>query len=163
MKKITRFSITALIVLCFVLVSFSTVFATPGITHQNKDWSDPVASSSDKGVSFTSVVVSPWQLPGTTTLSSGVAVPVGFPKGELQFGGKGIQISGIAEHKSIQVCFDFPTYNNSWKGKIYEWNGIKWVPVTTTILAPAESNPSACTSSAKNGFYALIIGYFGSV
>lgn len=163
MKKFVRFTFTTMIAIGLLLVSFSTVFATTGSGAQNVVWGDPIPSSSDKGIPFTSNVLGVWQLPGTVTLGSGMIVPAGFPNNEEQFGGNGIKISGVPEGKSIQICFDFPTYNRHWEGTISEWNGTKWVPVATSISTPAERNATACTTVAGNGFFALIIGYHGPV
>lgn len=162
MKKFIGVSITILTVLCLAAVNFSTVFAFFDPV-QKPAWGEPIPVSNGKGITFTSNVLSVWQLPGTITLASGMIVPAGFPNNEEQFGGKGIKVSGIPEGKSIQICFDFPTYNNSWKGKIYEWDGSKWVAVTTSVLTPAERDPMACTYSAGNGVFALIMGYYGPV
>jgi hypothetical protein len=157
MKKITRVSITTLIVLCFLLMSFSTVLARriePSFT-----WKDPVASS-ETGVKFSSEVLDPAFLPGTESLASGMLVPVGM-NNELQFGGKGIKISGLAAGEKVQICFDFPTYRYSWNGKIAMWNGTKWVTVPTTISKGNDSSASACTVGAGNGYYSLLIWYYG--
>ena len=164
MKKLARFTFTTMIAIGLLLVSFSTVFAGTGPVVQNVvAWGDPIPSSGDKGIAFTSNVLDVWQLPGTTTLASGMVVPAGFPNNEEQFGGKGIKISGVPEGKSIQICFDFPTYNRHWKGRVSEWNGTKWVALATSISTPAERNATACTTVAGNGFFALIMDYHGPI
>lgn len=161
MKKISRLSITVFIVLCLLLVSFSTVFARralPTIT-----WTDPTASTSEKGLTFTSEVLDPWQLPGTLTLGTGQYGPVGFPAGQAQFGGNGLKVTALPEGKTVELCFDFPVYSMSWEGKIYLWNETKWVAMPTTVTPGSDGSPTyACTPKAANGIYALIIGFYGT-
>ena len=163
MKKVTRFSIITLLVLSLVIVSFSTVFANH-IEQPKRVWADPTVSTSDKGVTFDSIALDSWQLPGTVTANSGMTLPTGFPANQAQFGGKGIHVSGLPDGKYVEVCFSFPVYIYSWAGTIYKWSGTKWVAMPTTITpATGESNTTtACTLRAGNGVYSLIIGFWGT-
>jgi hypothetical protein len=162
MKKISRITITVFIVLCFTFVSVSTVYARRP-TPVSIAWTDPFVVTTDKSVTFTSDVLTPWQLPGTQTLKTGQYVPVGFPIGEAQFGGNGLQVSDLPDGRLVTLCFDFPVYANSWHGTIYEWSGTKWVAMPTTLIQATDSTPAyACTFTAGNGIYALIIGFYGT-
>jgi hypothetical protein len=122
-------------------------------------WKDPVASSV-KGDTFTSEVVNPAYLPGTESLSSGMLMPVGMNH-EVQFGGNGIKVSDLAAGAKVQICFDFPTYRYSWDGKITLWNGTQWVTMPTTITKGDDSSATACTVGTANGYYSLLIWYYG--
>jgi hypothetical protein len=162
MKTISRIAIAAFIVLCFTLVSVSTVFARRSDPVKIV-WTDPAASTSEKGATFSQDVLDPWQLPGTQTLASGLYVPVGFPLNEAQFGGNGLQVSALPDGKMVKICFNFPVYENSWAGTIYMWSETKWVAMPTTITPATEGTSTyACTPSAGNGTYALIIGFYGT-
>jgi hypothetical protein len=160
MKKMSRASLTILIVLCFLLMSVSTVMATAKPRPSTRTWKDPVASSV-KGGTFTSEVVNSAGLPGTESLASGMLVPAG-KNDELQFGGNGIKISSLSAGAKVQICFDFPTYQYSWDGKIAMWNGTKWESMPTTITEKDESYTSACTVAAANGYYSLLIWFYGT-
>jgi len=153
-----------LLSLCLVLFSVSAVFAFY-IPKSHVTWTDPTAKAADTTLAFTGKVMDSWQLPGTTQLSSGLFVPAGLPEGQAQFGGKGLAVSGLPDGRFVQVCFNFPVYNNSWHGTIYAWDGMEWVAMPTTITpgdAENTANTYACTPSAGNGVYALIIGFYGT-
>jgi len=72
---------------------------------------------------YTSNTISVVNLPGTTTIKSGMIVPVGFTNnGEKQFEGEGYQISSFDSGKLI-ACFPFRAFNRGWNGKVAEWTG----------------------------------------
>jgi len=165
MKKTTKVSLAILLTFCLVLASLSTVFAMPLPTKAAIPWADPTAMATDTTLVFTSTVKDAWQLPGTTELSSGMFVPAGFPEGQAQFGGKGLAVSDLPDGRFVKVCFNFPVYFNSWHGTIYAWDGMEWVAMPTTITPGDTEDPAntyACTPSAGNGTYALVIGFYGT-
>jgi hypothetical protein len=156
MKKITRISIASLLVVCVLVVSVSSVFASSSNTSY-----DPVATANGSAT-FSSVVLDISALPGTVTSDSDKVLPAGFTEGFAQFNGSGIVISGLASTKdTVNISFEFPTYRYGWRGSIYQWDGSTWVKVPTTIVLATDSNPMyyAVASKVGNGTYALIVGY----
>ena len=143
-----------------LLISF---YGTPDVPTPtaSSSWKDPTASATKADEKYFSSALDQWQLPGSEVISSGMYLPTGF-NGQAQFGGKGIEISGLSEGSVVKVCFDFPVYKKSWSGKIYSWSDSKWNPVSTTFVSNPHSNSnSACTYKAGNGIYSLIMGYSG--
>jgi len=163
MKKIARISVVALLVMCMTLLSVSTVFASRKDYYTPATWSDPTLTSNIKNETYSSEILDQWQFPGSETLSSGMFFPVGFHD-ELQFGGKGIQVSGLTGGNTVEVCFAFPSSINSWTGKIYEWNGSKWVSITSTLTPATSDVPGAtvCSPKVGNGTYSLLVYYYGT-
>ena len=84
--------------------------------------------------------------------------PVGFPEGEAQFEGAGVQVTGMDSGKAT-VCFSLSTIavNQGWGGKVGVWNGTKWVQLPTTFTTPEDSSSSlACATITGSGTYAFI-------
>jgi hypothetical protein len=82
--------------------------------------------------------------------------PAGFPAGEKQFEGKGVQISGFT-YGTAKACFPVTAVNQGWGGKVASWNGTKWELLSTTISAQVDSPYSlACADITANGTYAFI-------
>jgi hypothetical protein len=161
MRRITRFSIITLFVASLTLLSVSTVFA---IVSPQRTWADPFVSTAAKGVTFTTTVLVPGSLPGIVTSPSGMTLPAGFLPNQAQFGGNGIVISGLTSAQNVTVCFDFPVYQYSWSGTIYEWVNTKWEKMPTKIVdnTGEGGSTSACAAQAGNGIYSLIIGFWGT-
>ena len=159
MHKVSRVVFVLLVVFCLSILTFSTVgayYIAPSTT-----WADPyVPETSTK---YTSDVLAVVDLPGTEVMDSGKILPVGFNH-ELQFGGKGLEVSGLAAGKTVEACFDFPTHRYSWNGVIKQWNGTKWVALSTTITPSVDGTTStACTPKVGNGIYSLLIWYYGPI
>jgi hypothetical protein len=103
-------------------------------------------------------------LPGTALLDSGKYSPVGFKAGDVQFGGSGLAVSGLVYPTTAKVCFPFSGYRYQWEGVISQWNGSKWVALTTTFPTDGDGSVNwACASGVGNGTYALITWYTGPV
>jgi hypothetical protein len=161
MKRISRLGIALVLVFGFAAVTLTSVFA---ITVNPIVWNDPTATNNMSGGTFIDAVLNPPSLPGTVNDSADKILPAGFPTDQAQFGGNGIMVSGLTGGDTVKICFDFPVYQYSWAGKIYEWNGTKWVAMPTTIVPPTGEGASAtaCTPRAGNGTYSLIIGFWGT-
>ena len=125
----------------------------------SRAWNDPVATANYVNASFNQSPIDVVQLPGTFISSNGLYFPSGFAVGEAQFGGKGIQISGVPAGKKVQICFSFPVYDYGWTGNIYQWNGTKWSIQPTTSVVSSNSEHHYCTKNGQNGTYSLIIAY----
>jgi hypothetical protein len=158
MKKVTKLSIAVLLASCIILSSVSAVFADASI-NPSPDLQDPTATGN---ASFTSTVLGQWQLPGSEMNSKEMYLPTGFD-GQAQFGGKGIEIDGLTQANTVDVCFSFPTYKYSWTGKIYEWKDTQWVSKSTNIYTTSYNGAThACTANVGNGIYSFVIWYTGS-
>jgi hypothetical protein len=160
MHKVSRVVFVLLVVFCLSILTFSTVGAYY-VGPTAPTWADPyVPETSTK---YTSDVLTPVDLPGTEIADGGKIYPVGFNH-ELQFGGNGLEVSGLAAGKKVEACFDFPTYRYSWNGVIKQWNGTKWAALPTTITKTVDgTTATACTPKVGNGIYSLLIWYYGPV
>jgi hypothetical protein len=165
MRGFKQLVIVSFVICCISALTFTNVSAKKGpstpTTIPSITWADPYVFKTT--VQYNSDVLGAVDLPGTEVLDNGKILPAGFNH-EMQFGGNGLEVSGLAAGKSVDVCFDFPTYRYSWNGVIKEWNGTKWVALPTTITSTNESSSSlACTTKVKNGTYALLIWYYGPI
>jgi len=154
MKK--QFAVLTSFMLCaFLLVStFGAVSAKP--TSSAVDLPDPQVTPVSGNTKFGVELLSIQDLPGVTTLSSGMLAPAGFPAGEKQFEGKGVQISGFT-YGTTKVCFPVTAVNQGWGGKVANWDGTKWEFLSTTITAQEDTPYSfACADITVNGTYAFI-------
>ncbi len=149
MQKFRKFLLVSVLILTFVLASFSSAKAdsadAPTIT--------PVSGDQV----FSSSFVSPEALPGSMKLGE-LTVPVGFPSGEAQFGGLGITVSGM-DYGQASLCYNIKTaaVDQGWGGKVGLWTGTKWELLPTTITAPTEGTlASACATISGSGTYAFI-------
>jgi hypothetical protein len=162
MKKITRYSISVLLVLCMIMVTTTVVFAGSGPTASTSTivWQDPTGTTDSALIPYTAEVLDTWKIPGTEINGKQLTVPLGYAVNEIQFGGKALKVSDLASGKSINVCFDFPLYRYDWSGEIYMWDGTEWMKQVTTITT---DNPTqACTRVYANGYYALLIQFWGT-
>jgi len=131
----------------FLSTSFGTVQADAG---------DPTVTPISGNTKFSTTLVPFNDLPGETTTSGGLVVPVGFPAGEKQFEGAGVQVSGFT-YGTAKACFPITAVNQGWSGKVGKWDGTKWELLNTTITTPDESSYSwACATISSNGTYTLI-------
>ncbi len=161
MNKTSKKIVIRLITLSLVAILAATAPVMILITNPNA-FIDPVVTE-PTGVDADAAIVTPPDLPGTQTGSGGKIFPIGFTLGQAQFGGNGVEVSGLAAGETVKICFDFPLYRYKWTGTIRMWNGTKWVPQATTVTPGAEGTRTwACTPKAGNGIYALIIGYYGT-
>lgn len=146
--------VVSLVLVMSVLLSFPVNASAAPILNDsstaNVSW-----ISGDK--TFSADAIEIVNLPGTTTLSSGLIVPAGFTiAGEKQFEGSGIQVSGFESGK-LKACFPISGIVDGWGGKVGRWNGSKWDLLATTISTPAESAISwGCATISQNGTYALL-------
>jgi len=148
MRSKTKFIFSLVLSLVFVLSLVGTAIAAPG----GKATVTPI--SGDAVFSVTSVPV--LKLPGQTTTASGLIVPSGFPLGEKQFDGDGVEISGLS-YGTAKACFPITALNQGWGGKVGYWDGNVWKLLDTSISTPEEGTFSwACANISANGTYALI-------
>lgn len=148
MKAKTRFALSMVLTLAFV---FSLVGTAAAATGGNATVT-PV--SGDAVFSVTSVPL--LKLPGQTVTTAGLIVPSGFPLGEKQFDGDGVEISGLSYGKA-KACFPITALNQGWGGKVGYWDGSVWKLLDTSITTPEEGTFSwACATISANGTYTLI-------
>jgi hypothetical protein len=150
MKRLAMPVLSIVLVFVLLLASFGIAKAAAG--------DDPIVIPGSGDVEFTTEVISIAALPGVTELAGGMLAPAGFPSGEAQFGGNGIQVSGL-DHGNATACFTLSTVavNQGWGGKVGMWNGSKWELLATTISTPEDSPSSlACATISGNGTYAFI-------
>lgn len=163
MKKTGKVLIASLLVVGLLFVTFSSVFAgiiTP--TSAPAGLVDPVVKESFSGEKFTSLVITPFYLPGTFE-QGGLLYPKGFGPSQGQFSGSGLKISDLKAGETVTISFDFKFYNYMWKGSIYKWDGARWVKLDTKVVLPKgdETMTWATATGVGNGTYALIIGNYG--
>jgi len=144
------FGMLSFILITAIFVSFpSAVIAAPD--------DDPVVTPVSGDMEFSTEVIPIASLPGLTEFGQ-MLLPAGFPKGEAQFGGNGIQVTKMDKGKAT-ACFSLSTtaINEGWGGKVGAWDGAKWILLTTTIKSQEESNTSlACATITRSGTYAFI-------
>jgi hypothetical protein len=154
MKK--QFAVVTSVLLCMFLLlgTFGAVSAKSMTTAAGLP--DPTVTPVSGNTKFDVELLSMLDLPGETTLSSGMPVPVGFPAGEKQFEGKGVQVSGFT-YGVAKACFPVTAVNQGWGGKVASWDGSKWEFLSTTITAQEETPYSlACADILADGTYAFI-------
>ena len=164
MKKGTLLLVAFILVLGIAFSGFSTVQAFPlfHFTPTPVTPPDPYAVPSNDKTDIATDVIGQVDLPGTTQLSSGKLSPLGFTAGFAQYGGAGLEVSGLVKPASALVCFPFRDYNFKWTGSIYKWEDTAWVAASTTFPKDGDGVVNwACTSGAGNGIYSLIIWYIG--
>lgn len=153
MKKTGKILIASLFVVGLLSLTLSQAFAA-GLV-------DPVAKPTVEGTEFEAVVLAQNELPGTVE-GLGLTLPVGFPEGQAQFGGKGLMLSELMNGDTATVCFDFRYYHFEWWGFVAMWDGTSWVKLPTTVSQPDEGATTwACASGVGDGTYALIMGSYG--
>jgi hypothetical protein len=151
MKKNVLPFFSILLVLTLTLSSFSSAAAD----YSDDPWVNPVSGDME----FDTTSVPPSALPGTIELANQMLVPASFPKGETQFGGNGVRITGFDGGKAT-VCYSLKASEVAygWGGKIGSWDGTKWVLLPTSIAPVPEeaSATSACATITGSGTYAFI-------
>jgi hypothetical protein len=162
MKRFGRFSLSLTLALCLILAVTSIVSAGFRPPDTVPPVPDPYALPAVENSGMVSSIVSVPSLPGIVVLDSGKYLPQGFKQGDAQFGGSGLEVSGLGKRETAEVCFPFRSYNYQWKGVVSQWNGDKWVALTTFFPTDADGVSSwACANGAGNGTFALITWYFG--
>ena len=151
MKKSVFLLLSIMLVLGLLVLPAGTARAAVG--------DDPVVTPVSGDLVFTTEIVPIAQLPGTMVLDSQMLAPVGFPKGEAQFEGAGVRVTGM-DYGKATVCFTLSTIavNQGWGGKVGVWNGTKWVLLPTSITTGTDeaANTTACATISGNGTYAFI-------
>jgi len=152
MKKSSGVILCVLLSISLLLASFSNVSAKAAGSSQV----NPVFTLTSGDMSFTTEFLPMISLPGATTLASGMLIPVGFPSGEKQFEGVGLQVTGF-DFGSASACFPITAVNQGWGGQVGKWDGSKWVLLPTSISKPTEESFNwACATVNASGTYALI-------
>lgn len=152
MKRRAILVFSTIIVLCMLLSTFGVVKAAP--LHN-----DPVVTVISGGENLKSTVVPFGNLPGIVVGDSGLILPINSPNGDMQFGGDGIQLSGLAGG-SASVCFSMLPTRYGWSGIVYQYNGTKWVKLDTVVTESEEAlDAKVCATVYSDGFYALILGF----
>ena len=125
MKKQFVILLSILLSAFLLLGTFGAVSAKPMPTSNSVSLPDPTVTPVSGNTKFEVALLAMQELPGVTTLDSGMLVPTGFPNGEKQFEGKGIQISGFT-YGSAKACFAVTAVGQGWGGQVGSWNGTKW-------------------------------------
>lgn len=147
--------ISGLLAFALLLSAFGSVSAK-SVPQEDKSIPAPTITPISGDQNFTHEIVAILDLPGTTPLADEMPVPVGFSKGEKQFEGVGLKVSGF-DYGKARVCFPLSSYNQGWGGKVAKWTGSKWELLTTTISTPEDSSYAlACSDISSNGTYALL-------
>jgi len=114
----------------------------------------------------------PFTLAGTTSvlsptkMSYGVVTvndryfPVWANPGEVEFHYNALAVSGL-DGKYTTVKFIFKQWFFGWEGKIYQWNGTKWVALPTKMEVGFEDGGTFATAQVTDGVYALLVWYSG--
>ncbi|MEA5077834.1 MAG: hypothetical protein VB013_04615 [Anaerolineaceae bacterium] len=153
MKKSALIVLTGVLMLAFFMTNIGTASAYKII---NPSLPDPTATFAQGNPQFTAKVIPTIDLAGLNTLADGMLVPAGFPKGEKQFEGKALLISGLSK-TTVNLCFPFNGKNSGWGGQVGYWDGSVWNLLPTTITPAAESSLSwACALATENGQYTFI-------
>jgi hypothetical protein len=146
----------SLIGIVALLVAVTFAFSSIGAVNASSDLPGPTFSVTSGDTSFTTALVPIVSLPGVTTLSNGMLIPVNFKTGEKQFAGDGLLVTGF-ESGTASACFAFNPDNSIWSAAVAKWDGSKWLLLPTTFSAPKENIYSiACSSVAESGTYALL-------
>ena len=117
---------------------------------------NPTITSISGDQVFSTAFLPVLNLPGTMTLDNGMPAPIGFKKGEKQFEGVGLKVTGM-DYGKAKVCFPITSIGQGWSGKVAMWTGSKWNFLPTTISAQGENGyAQACAEITGSGTYALI-------
>jgi hypothetical protein len=147
-----------LLAFSFILV-LSMFFSTFGAAQAAPLQSDPVVTVISGAAGLKTTVIALENLPGSYVGSEGLTLPVNSPTGDMQFGGDGVQVSGL-EGGSANACFATKPPAEGWSGKVYSFNGSKWVSVESTTTENEEGLfAKTCATIYHDGTYALIISY----
>ena len=154
MKKRFTFLIILAVFLSLLITSVGVVEAN-GVPVQ-PTLPNPQLTLVSGGPKLTSELLSIVNLPGLSTLASGMLAPAGFPAGSKQFEGLGVKVSDFA-YGTIKACFPMTATNEGWGGQVGMWDGSSWKLLPTQIT-PAEEAPYswACATIYDNSTYAFI-------
>ncbi len=153
MKKSAIIVLTGVLMLAFFMTNIGTASAFR-ITPPSLP--DPTATFMQGNPQFKAEVIPTTQLAGLDSLANSMLVPAGFAKGEKQFEGKALQISGLSK-TTVNLCFAFKGKSSGWGGQVGYWNGSFWDLLATTVTPAQESSLSwACAQASANGQYAFI-------
>jgi hypothetical protein len=153
MKKSAIVVLTGVLMLAFFMTNIGTASARRII---NTSLPDPTATFAQGNPQFTAKVIPTVELAGLDTLADGMLVPAGFPKGEKQFEGKALELSGLSK-TTVNLCFPLKGTGSGWGGQVGYWEGTAWKLLATTITPAPESTLSwACASASANGQYAFL-------
>jgi hypothetical protein len=143
----------------FIFILAAMLLLTSTLTALAAPLSDSAKVTPLSGIeNFTSVSISPENLPGTLLNEGGAILPAGFAAGEKEFSGDGIQVSNLTG--SANLCFPLANYQFGWSGSVYLWWNGKWTALPTITTPSVESSgASACTTIYENGTYALLVEY----
>lgn len=149
-------SIFSVLCICLVFAMLAASFSSASASSSTLELPDPTVNAVSGNQDFKVKLIGSANLPGVTSLESGMLIPAGFPTGEKQFEGSGLKISGLVDG-SAAACFPFTGTQYGWGGQVGMWNGSNWQLLPTSITTPAESRISyACTTVAKDGYYTFI-------
>ena len=151
MKRSIVILMASVMVLSFLLASFSTAKASSG-------WTNPTVTPLSGDIDFTTKILAPSNAPGTFLAANGLIYPIGINEGDRQFGGEILSVSGM-DFGAATACFSFPTYSYGWRGSIAKWDGAKWIELVTNVNDGKDGTPSACATIYTSGTYGLMIGY----
>jgi len=144
------------LVIAFVLVA---IFAALPIQSAQAVSGDGNGNGKPFALSGTTRILIPENLLGTLEINNRL-IPMWNPVGEVQYQGERIEISGLGSGTTT-VKFDFRQAYFGWEGKIYQWNGTKWVAQKTTLELGGEEAPTYASAVVPNGTYALLVWYTG--
>jgi hypothetical protein len=152
MKKRFEISFSIILSLCLLFALVGTASAKSVVNSEVNPTVTPITGITN----FTVTLLPILDLPGQTTTTNGLVVPSGFPAGEKQFEGKGVEINGLT-YGTAKVCFPITAISQGWGGQVGSWDGTKWNLLDTTLTTPDESAYSlACATISSNGTYALL-------
>lgn len=152
MKQIS----STVVCFCLVFAMLAASFGSARAANNSLDLPDPTTHYVSGNPEFKVKTIGTANLPGVTHTDSGMLIPAGFPVGEKQFEGNGIQISNL-DGGSVKACFPFTGTQYGWGGQVGKWNGSKWLLLPTSTTTPAESRISyACTTVSSDGDYTFL-------
>lgn len=151
-----KYLFTAIGICLVFTMLFTTYGSASAVTAPKSGLPAPTVTPVSGDKEFNTEIMSTANLPGVTTLESGMLIPVGFPAGEKQFEGRALRISKM-DFGSATACFPFTGVKYGWGGQVGMWDGSQWKLLPTTITTPEESTISyACAAVSGNGSYAFI-------
>jgi hypothetical protein len=151
MKRSLLTGFSFILVLALLLTATGAAIAAPLADA-------PVVTLLAGSGTITTKPISVEDLPGTIVNEAGTILPAGFPEGEKQFSGDGIQVSGL--NGMANACMPMANYQYGWFGSIYQYVNGKWtaLPGTTTPIAES-SAATVCATIYSDGIYAVLVSY----
>lgn len=142
--------------ICLVFTMLAASFSSAVAANPSPDLPDPKIEIVSGNPDVKVKMIGTANLPGVTHTDSGMLIPAGFPVGEKQFEGNGIQISKL-NGGTVNVCFPYTGTQYGWGGQVGKWTGSRWQILPTTTTTQAESSISyACTSVSSDGTYTFL-------